>query len=283
MEKFRNYLWVSLLLVSIFSSYWFYGVPSVSAQTIEVCTDINATNYWEPLPCDIPLDLCPNRSGNQSSLPPWFIIDDETGYCTEFICEDPLANNIGDYFSCSYAVCPYNDAILINDPSCIDPDLEICVYDPTLLEDDEDCIPPVICEDEEADNFEEEWECTYTEPPTPPSGWWGWWGGWGWGSLTTDDCPDGDFSSSYYDGECGILPPTPTSTPIELLETGPTPPTPTDTPPIDDNDLPKTLLTTGAKSPTTMLYMILTLLLLASTVSTRVLLTKTPLRDEIIY
>lgn len=39
------------------------------------------------------------------------------------------------------------------------------------------------------------------------SNWWwwgGWWGGW-WGSprLTKDDCPNGDFSKSYYDKECG--------------------------------------------------------------------------------
>ena len=32
------------------------------------------------------------------------------------------------------------------------------------------------------------------------SGWWSWWGGW-W--MKKDNCPDGDFSPSYYDGECG--------------------------------------------------------------------------------
>ncbi len=29
-----------------------------------------------------------------------------------------------------------------------------------------------------------------------------WWGGWGWSSLTKDDCPDWDFSASYYDKDC---------------------------------------------------------------------------------
>lgn len=37
-----------------------------------------------------------------------------------------------------------------------------------------------------------------------------WWGGWGWGwSITPDDCPDGDYSPSYYDHECGTPPTTP--------------------------------------------------------------------------
>lgn len=30
----------------------------------------------------------------------------------------------------------------------------------------------------------------------------GWEGGTGWGGLEKDDCPDGDFSGSYYDGKC---------------------------------------------------------------------------------
>jgi len=36
-------------------------------------------------------------------------------------------------------------------------------------------------------------------PPSQASGWGGWWA---W-SLAVDYCPDGDFSGSYYDGECG--------------------------------------------------------------------------------
>ncbi len=39
---------------------------------------------------------------------------------------------------------------------------------------------------------------------------WGWWGGW----SSTDYCPDGDFSGSYYDGQCGTPPRTHGSAPI---------------------------------------------------------------------
>jgi len=37
-----------------------------------------------------------------------------------------------------------------------------------------------------------------TACPIPPSGGWG--GGWWW--MSTDDCPNGDYSPSYYDGSC---------------------------------------------------------------------------------
>ena len=33
-----------------------------------------------------------------------------------------------------------------------------------------------------------------------------WWGGWGWSSLKRDICPDGDYSDSYYDWDCGKKP-----------------------------------------------------------------------------
>jgi len=50
--------------------------------------------------------------------------------------------------------------------------------------------------------------------PTPPSGG----SSNGGGSLKKDDCPDGDFSPSYYDGTCGISPEFPKN-PERLLET----------------------------------------------------------------
>lgn len=36
---------------------------------------------------------------------------------------------------------------------------------------------------------------------TPPTSWWGGW--WGSSILSKDNCPNGDFSPSYYDGTCG--------------------------------------------------------------------------------
>lgn len=38
----------------------------------------------------------------------------------------------------------------------------------------------------------------------PPPSDWGWWGWWWWGvKLVKDDCPDWDYSPSYYDDVCG--------------------------------------------------------------------------------
>ena len=52
---------------------------------------------------------------------------------------------------------------------------------------------------------------TETTATTPSNWWWGGWGwGWGWGwwgvadPIIKDYCPNGDFSSSYYDGLCGV-------------------------------------------------------------------------------
>jgi len=194
--------------------------------------------------CVPPIDLCPNRSGYQSAIPPWFTTD-ENGHCVEMVC-------------------PYDEELYYNDLDCVEPD-------------------PEICEEEDATNFEEEWDCIYDEePPIPPLGGWGWWwGGWG---LTQDYCPEWDFSGSYYDRECGEAPTTEDETddmPTELLETGPIDP-PTDTPPTQEYDLPKELLTTGAKSHTTMLYLLLAMMLIVSILSTTVLLDKKPTIDKII-
>ncbi len=43
--------------------------------------------------------------------------------------------------------------------------------------------------------------CTITNTYIQPSG-----GGGGWVTLTKDDCPEGDYSDSYYDNTCGIAP-----------------------------------------------------------------------------
>lgn len=58
------------------------------------------------------------------------------------------------------------------------------------------------------------WYAQWSITPTPPSSssWGGSSGGWGWSIITpVDNCPDGDYSPSYYDNECGTptLPPTP--------------------------------------------------------------------------
>ena len=44
-------------------------------------------------------------------------------------------------------------------------------------------------------------------PPSAPAPWWyaGWWG---WSNAIKDNCPDGDRSTSYYDGQCGDIPTT---------------------------------------------------------------------------
>ncbi len=43
-------------------------------------------------------------------------------------------------------------------------------------------------------------------------------GGWGWGGSVRDDCPNGDFSNSYYDGICGTNPNTPEYTTGSVLD-----------------------------------------------------------------
>ena len=40
----------------------------------------------------------------------------------------------------------------------------------------------------------------WTKNQTSTNHWWGWWGGWS--SLKKDNCPNGDYSDSYYDGTC---------------------------------------------------------------------------------
>lgn len=41
-----------------------------------------------------------------------------------------------------------------------------------------------------------------TIPLSPSIWWWGWW----WNSLTKDNCPDWDYTNSYYDNSCGKKP-----------------------------------------------------------------------------
>ena len=56
-----------------------------------------------------------------------------------------------------------------------------------------------------------------TAKPITSTPWYAW-GGWGgWGSLIKDNCPDGDYTSSYYDGSCGTKPITKTGT---IITTG---------------------------------------------------------------
>lgn len=45
-----------------------------------------------------------------------------------------------------------------------------------------------------------------TPTPTPPSSSSSWWGGWWIASPIKDNCPDWDYSSSYYDWECWTSP-----------------------------------------------------------------------------
>ena len=68
---------------------------------------------------------------------------------------------------------------------------------------------------------------TTTGSTTGSSSSWGW--GWGWSSsLQRDYCPDGDFSASYYDGNCdvwvaaGVAPTGTTTTSTTSTTTSPT-------------------------------------------------------------
>jgi hypothetical protein len=48
------------------------------------------------------------------------------------------------------------------------------------------------------------WTKNQVEEPTSSSNWSHWWG-W-WSSISKDNCPNGDYSDSYYDGTCGAKP-----------------------------------------------------------------------------
>ena len=68
--------------------------------------------------------------------------------------------------------------------------------------------------------------------PTPSGGGWG-----GWGQLVKDNCPDGDYSPSYYDKACGTKPTT-TWTDLPV-------PTPQDTIVFDDTEIYNESITDG--------------------------------------
>ena len=114
--------------------------------------------------------------------------------------------------------------------------------------------------------------CTITNDDiavvTPPS-----WGGWGWGSLAMDNCPNGDYSTGYYDNQCGTAPVTGTIATgviiVPTIVTGTTitpvvdivTPIPTTTP---TPGFPRTWITTESKNNSWNIIILINILILWS-------------------
>ncbi|MCE7860249.1 MAG: hypothetical protein DYG86_10735 [Chloroflexi bacterium CFX2] len=115
--------------------------PGGSSTPPPSCTDPNANNQGQPLPCAYDPTTCEDPDANNQGQPLPCTYDPTT-------CEDPNANNQGQPLPCTY------DPTTCEDPNANNQGQPLpCTYDPTT------------CEDPNANNQGQPLPCTYDPPP----------------------------------------------------------------------------------------------------------------------